>query len=58
MHENRYKSIFKKIINKKFRKQFNFFTCILPDYVAFDSHKRFSKKNNFENRRAGFLLRC
>ena len=29
--------IFKNVVCEKFRKQFNFFTCILPDYVSFVS---------------------
>ena len=35
-----------------------FFTCIIPDYVAYESQKEFWKKSHFENTRAGFLLRC
>ena len=34
------------------------FTCILPDYVANEITKEFWKNSHFENRRAGFLLRC
>ena len=32
-----------------------FFTCILPDYMAHDSSKKFFKNSHFENRRAGFF---
>ena len=34
------------------------FTCILPDYMAHGITKEFWKNGHFENRRAGFLLRC
>ena len=42
-------------VSKKFRKQFYFLTCILPDYVRHDSLKEFWKNSPFENMRAGFL---
>ena len=42
-HFKRGKSIFKKSISKKFRKQFYCFTCILPNYLAHDIPKEFLK---------------
>ena len=42
-------------ISKKFRKQFYFLTCILPDYVVHESLKEFWQNSHFENMRAGFL---
>ena len=44
--------------NEKFRKQFYFFTCILPDYVSHESLKEFWRNSHFENVRADFLRRC
>ena len=38
------------------RKQFYFSTCILPDYVTYESQKEFWKNRHFENTRVGFLL--
>ena len=35
------------LLNKKIRNHFNFFTCILPDYMAYDSPKIFLKKQPF-----------
>ena len=52
MHKKTDKSIFKNCISEKFRKQHNFFTCILPDYVFHESLKEFWKNNHFENMRA------
>ena len=42
---------------KSSKKQFHFFTCILPNYVFNESQKEFWKNSNFENMRAGFLRR-
>ena len=42
-------------ISKKFRKQFYFLTCILPDYVFHETGKEFWQNSYFENMRAGFL---
>ena len=47
--------IFKNVVSEKFRKQFYFFTCILPDYVSHESLNEFWKNSHFENMRAGFL---
>ena len=58
MHEKRDKSIFRIFISKKFRKWFYFFTCILPNYLTHESQNEFWKNSQFENTRAGFLLRC
>ena len=54
----KHKIIFKIVISEKFRKQFCFFTCILPDYVFHKSPIEFWKNSRFENMRAGFLRRC
>jgi hypothetical protein len=43
---------------KSSENRFYFFTCILPDYVAYERPKEFWKNSHFENMRAGFLLRC
>ena len=40
------------------KKQFYFFTYILPDYVSHESLKEFWKNSHFENMRADFLRRC
>ena len=48
----------KFLLMKSSKKTFNFFTCILPDYVAHEITKEFWKNNHFENMTAGFLLRC
>ena len=45
-------------INKKLKKIFYFFTCILPNYVPHDITKEFWKNSHFENMTAGFLHRC
>ena len=45
-------------IIEKFRKPFNFFTCILPDYLSHESLKEVWKNSSFENMRADFLRRC
>ena len=45
-------------INKKLKKSFYFFTCILPNYVALEITKEFWKNSQFENMLTGFLLRC
>ena len=58
MHKKTDKSIFRCFIYKMFKKQFHFFTCILPGYVFNESIKEFWKNRNFENMRAGFLRRC
>ena len=58
MHKKTEKSILRLFIYKKFKKQFYFFTCILPGYVFNESPKEFCKNSNFENMRAGFLLWC
>ena len=58
MHEKRDKGISRIFFSKKFRKWFNYFTCILPNYLTNKSQKEFWKNNHFENTRAGFLLRC
>ena len=42
-------------VSKKFRKQFYFLTCILPNYVFHESLKEFWQNSHFENMRAGFL---
>ena len=34
------------------------FTCILSDYMAHDSSKKFLKNIHFANMTASFLLRC
>ena len=47
----------KGVINKKFRKQFYFSTCILPGYVGHESSKGFWTNSHFENMRAD-ILRC
>jgi hypothetical protein len=51
-------TIFKKFVKEKFRKQFHFFTCILPDYVSHENFKVFWKNSDFENMGANFLRRC
>jgi hypothetical protein len=51
LHEN----IF---IYKKFKKQFEFFTCILPGHLFHENPKEFWKNSHFENIRAGFLRWC
>ena len=51
-------SISKNFINEKFRKQFYFFICILPDYLCHEILKEFWKNSHFENMRADFLRRC
>ena len=51
-------TIFKNFVREKFRKQFYFFTCILPDYFSHESHKVFWKNGDFENMGASFLRRC
>ena len=43
------------VSNKKFRKQFYFLTCILPNYVFHEILKEFWQNSHFENMRAGFL---
>ena len=58
MHEKRDKSILRIFINEKFRKLFNFFPCILLNYLTHESQKDFWKNSHFENTRAGFLLWC
>jgi hypothetical protein len=40
------------------KKQFYFFTCILPDYVFHESPKEIWKNSHFEKMTAGFLWRC
>ena len=45
-------------ISEKFRKQHNFLTCILPDYVFHESLKEFWKNKHFEKMRASFYRRC
>ena len=57
MHKKTEKCILRFFIYKKFKKQFYFFTCILPGYVFNESPKEFWKNSNFENMRAGFLRR-
>ena len=42
----------------KVQKLFNFFTCILLDYVVINSLKNFEKISIFDNMTAVFLLRC
>ena len=49
---------FNKFISEKFKKQFHFFTCTLPNYVSHESYKEFWKNSHFEKMRAGFLRRC
>ena len=58
MHKKTEKSILRFFIYKKFKKQFYFFTCILPGYVFNESPKEFWKNSNFENMRANFIRRC
>ena len=58
MHKKTEKSISRFFIYKKFKKQFYFFTCILPGYVFNESPKEFWKNSNFENMRANFISRC
>ena len=58
MHKKTEKSILRFFIYKKFKKQFHFFTCILPSYVFNESTKEFWKNSNFENMRANFHRRC
>ena len=55
MHKKTEKSLSRFFLYKKFKKQFYFFTCILPGYVLNESLKEFCKNSNFENMRAGFL---
>ena len=50
--------MFKNVISEKFRKQFCFLTCILPDYVAHEKLQRMLENGHFENVRADFLRRC
>ena len=45
-------------INVKFKKIFNLFICMLPDYMAHDITKEFWKNRHFENITASFPLRC
>ena len=40
------KSVFKNFIDKKFRKQFYFATCILPEYMCHGISKNFWKNNH------------
>ena len=58
MHKKTEKSISRFFIYKKLKKQFYFFTCILPGYVFNESPKEFWKNSNFENVRANFINRC
>ena len=58
MHKKTEKSILRFIIQKKFKKQFYFYTCILPGYVSDESPKEFWKNINFENMRVNFIRRC
>ena len=58
MHKKTEKSISRFFVYKKFKKQFYFFTCILPGYVFNESPKEFWKNSNFENIRANFISRC
>ena len=44
-------------INKKLKKIFYIFTCILPNYVPHEITKEFWKNSHFENITAGFILR-
>ena len=48
----------KNLLIKTSENDFIFFTCIIPDYVAYESQKEFWKNSHFENTRAGFLLWC
>ena len=45
-------------INKKLKKIFHLFTCILPNYVPHKITKCFWKNSQFEYMMAGFLLSC
>ena len=38
--------------------EIDFFTCILPDYMAHSIPKEFWENSHFENMTAGFLQRC
>ena len=58
MHKKTEKSMLRFFIYKNFKKQFHFFTCILPGYVFNESPKEFWKNSNFENMRANFIRRC
>ena len=40
---------------KSSENEFNFFACILADYLAHESPKEFWKNSHFENMTAGFL---
>ena len=51
-------TILKNFVREKFRKQSYFFTCILPDYLSYESLKVFWKNSDFENMGASFLRRC
>ena len=53
------KNIFKKFISEMLRKQINFSLAFyLIKYLAHAITKDLCKNSNFENIRAGFLLRC
>ena len=55
VHKKYDSSKLKNFINEKFKKIFNFFTCILPNNVAHDITKEFWKNSNFENMTAVFF---
>ena len=40
-----HKSKFKNFINEKFKKRFYFSTCILPDFVSYESPKEFVRNS-------------
>ena len=44
-------------VMKSSKNKFYFSTCILPDYVIYESQTEFWKNRHFENTRVGFLLR-
>ena len=48
MHRKTEKVYLDFFIYKKFKKQFYFFTCILPGYVFNESPKEFWRNSNFE----------
>ena len=55
VHKKYDSSKLKNFINEKFKKIFNFFTCILPNNVAHDITKEFWKNSHFENMTAVFF---
>jgi hypothetical protein len=50
--------VYSKKLLMKSSKTILFSTCILPDYVSYESPKEFWRNSHFENMKADFLRRC